>query len=322
MQVAIYGAGAMGTILGAYLSKAGISVDLINRNISHIQSLKKRGATVCGTVNFTTPVSALTPDEMTEKYDVIFLMTKQRQNEQTVTFLSYYLKDDGVICTTQNGLPEESVARIVGEDRCLGCAVSWGATFKGEGVAELTSSPEKLTFALGSIYGYNEKCELVKQLLEAMGKVTVEQNFIGARWAKLIINATFSSLSTLYNMSFGEVAKNKRTRTLAVKILNECIAVAKANNIVVQPIQGHNIARLFSYSNPFKRAFCYAILPLAMKNHKDLYSSMLFDIQKGKKSEIDFVAGKVIEWGNRANVATPTLIKVVNAIHELEKDFS
>ena len=77
MKACIYGAGSLGTVLGAYITKNGGQIDLINRNKAHVAALKKDGAKVVGTVDMTVPVTALTPNEMTEKYDLIILMTKQ-----------------------------------------------------------------------------------------------------------------------------------------------------------------------------------------------------------------------------------------------------
>ena len=78
-KIAVYGAGAMGTVLGALLTKGGLSVDLITRNQDHVDGLKKEGATiVCEAENreFTVKVSALLPNEMDKKYDVIFFDDK------------------------------------------------------------------------------------------------------------------------------------------------------------------------------------------------------------------------------------------------------
>lgn len=206
MRYAIYGAGALGTVLGAYIAKAGVEIDLVNRNEKHVAALKERGAKIVGTVNFTQKVNALLPSEMTGKYDVIVLMTKQRDNAATVNFLKDYLKEDGAICTCQNGMPEPKIAEIIGADRTLGCAIAWGATFHGEGVSELTSSPDALTFSLGQI-GNCKRLEDVRKLFSLMGTVVVEKNFLGARWSKLLINSAFSGLSTVTGGTFGEVAK-------------------------------------------------------------------------------------------------------------------
>ena len=151
MRAAIYGAGSLGTILGAYITKNGGKVELINRNKAHINALHKNGAKVTGTVNFSQPVTAYTPDEMSGTYDIIFLMTKQQQNKEVVTMLKEFLATDGVIVTLQNGIPELEIGDIVGENRVLGCTVAWGATLKEPGVCELTSAPDSLTFSLGSL---------------------------------------------------------------------------------------------------------------------------------------------------------------------------
>ena len=109
MRVAIYGAGAMGTILGAYIAASGKQIDLITRNKEHVDAMKEHGARVLGHADFTVRVNALTPDEMSGVYDIIFLMTKQRENAKILATLKDFLAKHGVICTMQNVLPEPSV---------------------------------------------------------------------------------------------------------------------------------------------------------------------------------------------------------------------
>lgn len=318
MKYAIYGAGALGTVLGAYAARAGVDVDLINRNEKHVAALKEHGAKIIGTAEFTQKVNALLPSEMNERYDVVILMTKQRDNAQIVTFLKDYLKDDGVLCTCQNGLPEPKLAEILGEDRTLGCAIAWGATFHGEGVSELTSSPDALTFSLGA-FGNGNRLNDVKALFETMGKVVIEQNFLGARWSKLLINSTFSGLSAVTGATFGEVAKNKSSRKVAQRIIKECIDVAKAANIRIEPVQGHRIDKLFDYNNGLKRKISFALIPVAMKKHGKLVSSMLQDLRHGKICEIDFINGVVCEYGKKYGVATPFNTRTVEIVHGIEE---
>ena len=94
MKTAIYGAGSLGTVLGAYLAKAGVDVDLITRNREHVEALNRDGAKIIGTVNMTVPVHALTPDEMTEKYELIILLTKQLDNVNVLKKLQKNMTDD------------------------------------------------------------------------------------------------------------------------------------------------------------------------------------------------------------------------------------
>ncbi|MBR6809941.1 MAG: 2-dehydropantoate 2-reductase, partial [Clostridia bacterium] len=152
-RFAIYGAGSLGTVLGAYITKNGGKIDLINRNRAHVDALNEKGAHIGGTVDMTVPVTAITPDQMEGTYDVILLLTKQLQNAEVVTMLKNFLSDNGVIVTLQNGLPEPGIAEIVGANRTMGCTVEWGATLSGPGECILTSHPDSLSFHMGKMKG-------------------------------------------------------------------------------------------------------------------------------------------------------------------------
>ena len=148
-KYAIYGAGSLGTVLGAYITKNGGEIELINRNRAHVEALTEKGAVINGTVEMTVPVKAITPDQMSGPYDVILLMTKQLYNKQVVTELKSYLSENGVIVTLQNGLPEPLIAEIVGSEHTMGCVVEWGAALTAPGVCTLTSEPDSLSFHMG-----------------------------------------------------------------------------------------------------------------------------------------------------------------------------
>jgi 2-dehydropantoate 2-reductase len=309
----------MGTILGAYIARAGGQIDLINRNKAHIEALKDDGARVVGTVDFTQAVSALLPEEMTGKYDIIILLTKQQHNHEVCTFLKDYMSEDGVLVTLQNGLPEDGIAEVLGEDRVLGCIVAWGATMLGPGLCELTSSPDSLTFSLGRVGTKPHKYMAdVKDLLELMGPVTIKHNFIGMRWSKLLINSAFSGMSTVLGCTFGEAAKNRRSRRLVLDLINECIKVCETANIKIEPVQGKDAVKLLGYKNPLKRAFAMAILPFAIRKHALLKASMLQDIEHGKKTEVESLNGAVANFGRKFNVPTPLNSKVTALIHDIE----
>ena len=320
MRIAIYGAGSLGTILGAYISKAGVEIELINRNKAHVEALQSSGAQIVGTVHFNQKVNAYTPDQMSGVYDVIFLMTKQQQNAEVVTMLKEYLAGDGALVTFQNGLPELQIAEILGENRVLGCTVAWGATLQGPGVCELTSEPDALSFSLGAISATpNKYFDKVKQTLELMGTVEVEENFIGTRWSKLLINAAFSGMSAVLGCTFGEAAGPKESRRIVQALIKECIDVCAAGGIRIEPVQGKDIVKLLDYSNAFKRAVSFFIIPIAIRKHAKLKASMLQDLEKGKVTEVDAINGVVSMFGRKVGCPTPMNDRVVEIIHKIEK---
>ena len=320
MRTAIYGAGSLGTILGAFITKNGGQVDLVNRNTAHVEALQKEGAKVIGTMNFTQKVTAYTPNEMSGLYDVIFLMTKQQHNTEVVTSIKEFLAPSGVIVTLQNGIPELQIADIVGENRVLGCTVAWGATLKEPGVCELTSAPDSLTFSLGSLTpGEHPLLPKVKELLQMMGPVELDANFIGTRWSKLLINSAFSGMSAVLGCTFGEAAKDRASRKIVQALIKECIDVCAAGGIKIEPVQGKDIVKLLDYNNPVKKAISNFIIPIAIRKHALLRASMLQDLEKGKLTEVDAINGVVSAFGRKVGCPTPMNDKVVEIVHRIEK---
>ena len=310
----------MGTILGAYISKAGEAIELINRNKAHVEALNSSGAKVTGTVEFTQKVTAYTPDRMSGEYDIIFLMTKQQNNKEVVQMLKGFLAQDGVLVTFQNGLPEMQIADILGEERVLGCTVAWGATMQGPGVCELTSEPDALSFSLGSISANRSRhFDKVKELLEKMGTVDVEENFIGTRWSKLLINASFSGTSAVLGCTFGEAAAPKESRRIVQALIKECIDVCTTGGIRIEPVQGKDIVKLLDYKGALKKAISFFIIPIAIRIHPRLKASMLQDLEIGKLTEVDAINGAVSDYGRKGGCPTPMNDKVVEIIHKIEQ---
>ena len=257
---------------------------------------------------------------MSGKYDILFLMTKQQHNAEVVTMLKDYLAEDGVLVTFQNGLPEVQIAEILGEERVLGCTVAWGATLQGPGICELTSEPDALSFALGAITpNRNKHFDKVKELLELMGTVEVEDNFLGTRWSKLLINAAFSGMSAVLGCTFGEAAGPRESRRIVQALIKECIDVCQKGGIRIEPVQGKDIVKLLNYTNPVKKGISFFIIPIAIRKHAKLKASMLQDIEKGKLTEVDAINGAVSAYGRKVGFPTPANDKVVEVIHRIER---
>ena len=152
-----------------------------------------------------------------------------------------------------------------------------------------------------------------------MGTVEVEDNFLGTRWSKLLINAAFSGMSAVLGCTFGEAAGPRESRRIVQALIKECIDVCKKGGIRIEPVQGKDIVKLLDYSNSLKRAFSFFIIPIAIRKHAKLKASMLQDLEKGKLTEVDAINGAVSEYGRKVGFPTPMNDQVVEIIHQIEQ---
>lgn len=168
---------------------------------------------------------------------------------------------------------------------------------------------------MGKMKGVSdEKLNEVKAILEKMCPVDIEDNLIGARWSKLLINATFSGLGTVVGGTFSDVFNNQKGREIAIRCMKECIDVGRAAGATFAPVQGKDITKLFYFTNNFKKAIGKFIMPIAMKKHGAIEPSMLQDIKNKKPCEVDAINGIVCEWGRKNDIPTPINDKIVEII--------
>ena len=151
-----------------------------------------------------------------------------------------------------------------------------------------------------------------------MGTVEIDSNFIGSRWSKLLINSAFSGMSAVLGCTFGEAAKNRASCRVVQALIKECIDVCAAGNIKIEPVQGKDIVKLLDYKNRFKKAISLFIIPIAIRKHAKLKASMLQDLEKNKKTEVDAINGIASTFGRKVGVPTPMNDKVVEIIHSIE----
>lgn len=296
----------MGTSLGAALTKAGISVELVSRNAAHVEALRTRGAVLTGSVSMTVPVTAMLPEEMAGKYDVIFLAIRQRGNREAAQGLLPFLKEDGALVSVQNGLPERALSEVFGADRVYGCALSWGAERIAPGEIQMTGG--SFSFSLGA-FGAGSKLHEIAALLKKAGSVTVGE-LQELRYAKLAVNAAFSTLSVLSGLTFGELAS--RHKKLALGLMREVFSVARAAGCKKLPLNGHDLFRVFS------GPWAGLLLPVAMKPYKNTRSGMLKALEAGRRTDVDFVAGAAVDEGGRLGAETPLLESAVSLVHDIE----
>lgn len=324
MKIAIMGAGSLGTIIGAYLSNGMNHVELIDVNKEHVDALNQSGATITGTVNKNIPVRAITPGEMEGNYDLVLLLTKQMFNQEVLSNLQSHLHDDSIILSLQNGVPEDSLVSILGKNRVIGGSVEFGATWVKPGVSELTTAEDAFkanAFQIGELDGsITERINQIKEILDLVGHTTISSNLVGTKWAKLLVNVAMSGMSTALGCTYGDVLENEFAVTSAVMLADETIKVGNATGVEFAELAGFNLDIFKLNEDKTNLAQAIGFAKAAFGPQALLKASMLQDLEKKQKSEIDYINGVVSSKGKETNINTPFNDLLVRLVKKAEED--
>lgn len=88
MKIAVMGAGSIGGIVGAYLAKGNEDVVLVDTNKEHVKEMNRQGLKIDGVVEETIPVKAITPDELSGKFDLVFFCVKALKKQRGFGYVS------------------------------------------------------------------------------------------------------------------------------------------------------------------------------------------------------------------------------------------
>ena len=319
-RVAILGAGSLGTIMGAIVSQKGGDCVLIDSNVDHVKALNEKGATVTGKMDLKNiPVKAITPDQMEGIYDIIILLTKQTSNKVVLNNLLPYINENSVVCTLQNGIPEESVAAVVGRERTVGGAVGWGAGWAGPGVSQLYTDPQFMIIEIGNLHNeIDENLKRVESFLKLSGGVTINTNLIGFRWAKLLMNATMSGMSAALGCTFGDVLDDEKAVRCAVTIADELIKTTRKKGITLEEIVPGKDFYTLEFSTKSEQDKAVEFMRDVWSVHRPQKASMLQDMEKGIPCEISYINGLVCDTGAEQGVLTPINQTVVDIVKGFE----
>ena len=320
-RIAIMGCGSLGTILGAFLSKAGLDVTMVDAWKEHVDVLNEKGATVVEGVEMTVPVKACTPDQMNGDFDLFIYMAKQTFNDTAIPQMIAHCHKDTIICTCQNGLPELAVAKYWPRSQVYGAPVGWPATLLGPGKSALTTTTDASNFCfhLGTLEGpVTPQLLEIQKILECMcpGTVFISEDLMADRWSKVLINAAFSGMSTVVAGSFYDGTAEGKAGICAIRVAREVVRVCNAQGIVMPPIFGKDFRTLTAYQTPEEEIAAARLINLtATKTGK---ASMLQDLEKGRKCEISVINGVVSQAGREFGVPTPYCDAIVKIVSEVE----
>jgi 2-dehydropantoate 2-reductase len=321
MRIGIIGAGAIGCVVGGLLTKAGHDVTLVDQWPEHIETMKQHGLRLSGTCGeHAIPVKALHIHELqgvATPFEAVFVSVKSYDTEWAAQMALAYLKQpDGVVVDFQNGVNDERVASVVGKARCLGCVITIGAGMYEPGHAMRTDSGS-VGFKIGEHDGKDTpRAQALAKVMNDVAGTKVTTNLWGERWSKLAVNCMANPLAGLSGLGSAEVRTAPVPRRIAIHVAAEVIQVGRAAGYEVEPIYGIDARRFVDAAQGKGWDAVEADMAASVKFLTGGRPSMLQDVMKGRRTEIDYLNGYVSQQGKRLGVPTPVNDAVVAAVRQ------
>ena len=320
MRIGVIGAGAISSVVGGLLTKAGHDVTLIDQWPEHVEAMKQRGLKLSGTCGeHLIPVNALHIHEaqsISAPFDAVFIAVKSYDTDWAAHLgLSYLKQPDGVIVDFQNGINDERVAAVAGPERCLGCVITIGAGLYEPGHAMRTDNGT-IGFKVGEHDGSDSpRARELARVLNDVAPAKVTTNLWGERWSKLAVNCMANPLAGLSGFGSAEVRTQPVPRRLGIHIAAEVVQVGRAAGYEVEPIYGIAAQRFVDAAAGRGFEAVEADMAASVKFLSGGRPSLLQDVMKARRTEIDHLNGYVCRQGRKLGVKTPVNDVVVELFH-------
>ena len=292
VKVAVLGAGAMGCLFGGLLAEKGLNVVLIDVWKDHVDAINKNGLKMNGQGGdrFIKIKATIDPKSL-GTVDVIIVMCKATALEQALLNAKNIIGDKTVLMSFQNGIGHEAIMqKIAGKDKVLGGTTTQASNILGPGnIKNHASLPSWIGEYEG---GMSDRVKDLAETFTAHGLETVaSDNVKKKKWIKLFALTAIGPLSAIFDMHHTELyitnKESKLARELGKQIILETRKVAQADGVEVSENE------------------CLEMFQKILDSNQTNKSSMAFDIQYKRKSEIDFINGSVSKIGKKHGVPTP-----------------
>jgi 2-dehydropantoate 2-reductase len=303
MKVCVLGSGAMGSSIGGLLADGGSEVYLMDTWAEHVnvinsQRLKLRVDSSDRVVK----VRAATHCRGIGPADLIIVLVKSFNTKEAIENAGPIIGDKTVIMSLQNGLGnEEIIEEVVGKEHVLG-----GRTFAGGSVLApghvIANTTGKHTY-IGELDGTTTQrvIRIAEEFKRAGLLIAVSSNIIGIMWDKLLVNVATGALCGITRLPYGGLYKMPELMDCALEAVSEGIAVAEAIGVKLSTKDPMEVWVKASDGLP-----------------EDFRPSLLQSLEKGSRTEIDFINGAVVRYGERCKVPTPVNKTLVASIKGIE----
>lgn len=314
------GVGAIGAVAAARMAPHAELV-LVDTWPEHVHKMQSDGLVVdCpeGTATVAAPAFHLAElDRIGGAPDAVLLAVKSTATEETVRALEPQLPEDAVVVSLQNAINEETIARIVGSRRTIGAVVRFDGRLDGPGHATSRNASRKLT--LGELDGASSP--RLRALADSLGAgipTHVTGDIWGLLWTKLIRNCEFNALGAVSGLDTLGIAADPAARRLALSLAAEAVQVALRLGYSLDCGELHGPAE--AYLEPVgEGAMLDVEQAFVASTTTATKSSMLQDVEKGRRTEIDHINGYVVRKGAECGVQTPLNAAVVSLVKALER---
>jgi 2-dehydropantoate 2-reductase len=319
-RIGIIGAGAIGCVVGGLLAKAGHDVTLADPWPEHVEQIKAAGLRLSGSCGeHLVPVRAMHLGELgqvREPFDAVFVAVKSYDTEWAAQMAVDHLRrPDGVVVDFQNGINDHRVAAVAGRERTLGCVILISAGMY-EPAHAIRTDRGSAAFKIGEHDGRDsERARRLAEIMSEVAPAVVTTNLWGERWSKLALNCMLNPLAGLSGLGTAEVRSDPTTRRVAASIGAEVVRVGGALGHRIEPILGIAAKRFADASGAPDVEQLGREIAADAQSRSGGRPSMLQDVMKGRRTEIDFLNGFVAAEGRRVGVPTPFNDAVVAAVN-------
>ncbi|MHA2364702.1 MAG: ketopantoate reductase family protein [Candidatus Hodarchaeales archaeon] len=322
-DILILGIGAIGGFIAGRIIQAGYEPTLVTNNSIISKTLNRDGIRIVKDKKIEqidnpkvyTSISEIPPNN---RFDIVFLIMKANHVVEAATNVKHLLKLNGFMVTFQNGIVEEAVSNVIGKENLITGIIVWGGTMHEPGKYEKTSKGK--TF-IGELNGtITARLSELESILSTSAPVVLSNNIRGAQWSKLGINCTISTFGALTGEILGKMLKSKEIRKIFLMCYREVVDTAEALEITLEKITSNpRMLYLDSNAGKLKQWYKDLLVRFVGRKYGKLKSSMLQSLERGRKTEINYLNGYVAQKGKEMGVNTRVNDTVTHLIIEIEE---
>jgi len=305
MKIVIVGPGAMGCLYAAFLSRSKEEIWLLDKNKERAERIAQGGISVEGVSgNWRAQVKATVDAQKIGSADLIIISVKSYDTKEAIAGASPLIGENTKILTLQNGIGNiEIISEVAGSEKVIGGATNLGATLMDTGKVRHAGRGETI---IGRIDGkIPVEMRYIRELFNKVGLETrISRDIKGLLWSKLIINAGINALTAITRLNNGRLVEFEGVRRVLREAVSEATKIAKRKRIKL------------IYDDPLAKV--EAVCEATAGN----VSSMLQDVLRKKRTEIDFINGVIVRQGQESGISTPVNSALVDLVKTIEASYN